>query len=88
MTKLLKFESPFCQPCKRLDIFLNQVDLSSVEFSKVDVTESPDIAAQYGIMSVPVLVLERDGEELGRLVGLVVPDAITEFIAKGGDFSR
>lgn len=53
--------------------------LESVDFYKVDVKESPDLAEQFGIMSIPALVLIKDGKEVKRSVGFMPEEPLMEF---------
>jgi thioredoxin 1 len=46
----------------------------------IDIEEQPEVIDQYGLTSVPVLVFERNGVEVGRIVGLVGTEEIIEAI--------
>nr|WP_084243852.1 thioredoxin domain-containing protein [Planomicrobium okeanokoites] len=54
-----------------------QVD--SVDFYKVVVSEAPELAEQFGIMSIPTLVLVKNGEEVKRSVGFMPEEPLKEF---------
>jgi thioredoxin 1 len=59
----------------------NFLDNAGVDYDRVDVFKSPDIASQYGIMSTPVTILfDDDGSEIQRSVGFK-PDELNEMIA-------
>lgn len=59
----------------------NFLDNSSVEYDRVDVFQSPEIASQYGIMSTPVTILfDDDGSEIQRSVGFK-PDELQEMLS-------
>ena len=65
--KILKLEQPNCNPCKMVSNFLND---NGVEYDVVDVSENPEVASQYGIMSVPVtILLNEEGKEVVRSNG-------------------
>jgi thioredoxin 1 len=53
--------------------------LDSVHFYKVDVDEAPELARQFGVQSIPTLILIKDGEEANRSVGFIPDDAVKEF---------
>ncbi|MFD1861371.1 thioredoxin family protein [Planococcus chinensis] len=53
--------------------------LDSADFYEVDVDQSPDLARQFGVQSIPTLILIKDGEEANRSVGFIPEEAIIEF---------
>ena len=69
---LVDFFATWCGPCKMLMPILEQVasEQDSCEIVKVDVDEAMDIARKYGIMSVPTMILFKNGEEADRATGL------------------
>jgi thioredoxin 1 len=77
-----KFSKPNCRPCAALANYIGDIDLFNAGASlvNVDITEQPEVIDQYGLTSVPVLVLERNGVEVGRIVGLVGTEEIIEAI--------
>lgn len=81
---VIDFFATWCGPCKMLAPVLEELskEMSDVEFYKVDVDESADIAKEYGIMSIPTLVLLENGEKKDMLVGFKPKEAIVEFIGK------
>nr|WP_246939161.1 thioredoxin domain-containing protein [Bacillus pinisoli] len=55
-------------------------DLSGkVEFYSVDVDKAPGLARKFGIMSIPTMVLFKNGEEVDRVTGALPEEAVTEF---------
>lgn len=70
---LVDFWAPWCGPCRRIAPILD--DLASqrgdaVKVAKVNVDESPRVAAAYQIDSIPTLLVFKDGEIIDRVVGL------------------
>ena len=70
---VVEFGAEWCAPCKRLLPILEELSLENgpeVAVVKVDVDQSPDLAADYGIMSMPTVLVFKDGEAVDKLVGL------------------
>ena len=80
MKELIKFSASWCQPCKSLAGNFKHVDMKDVTLKSVDIEEDQDLAKQYGIRSVPTMVLLKDGVEVGRKTGVLMADKIEEFI--------
>lgn len=68
---LVDFFATWCGPCKMLSPILEQVadETQKVKILKVDIDEGMEIAEEYGIMSVPTLILFKDGKEATRELG-------------------
>ena len=85
-TVLIDFFATWCGPCKMLSPILDEIaggmTDDKVIIGKVDVDENFEIAKSYGIMSVPTLVLCKNGEEIDRSIGLKSKAAIVEMLKK------
>ena len=70
MKQLIYFTAPsWCQPCKQLAPIMDEV-ANEVPVRKVDIDNEPTLAQQYGVRSVPTIVLVENGNEKERLVGV------------------
>ena len=84
---VVDFFATWCGPCKMLSPILEKVEEDSKgEFNivKIDVDESYDVAKKYGIMSVPTMIIFKDGDEQEKIVGLrqknQIEDAVRNYI--------
>ena len=67
-----KFYGEWCGPCKILAPMFEDVKkgFDNVKFENIDVDKEYEIAAQYGVRAVPLVVIERDGKEIQRFSGV------------------
>ena len=85
---LVDFWASWCKPSKmRAPIFAEaEAEIGDkIKFFKVNVEEERELAQQYGIMSIPTLVLFKDGEEVLRLSGVRPKEALIEEIKSFAD---
>ena len=75
---LVDFNATWCGPCRMLKPTLDQVaaERPDVKVVGVDIDENMDLAEEYGVFSIPCLVLFKGGAEAERSVGLVPKDAV------------
>ena len=70
---LVDFWAPWCGPCQRIAPILDELAAErgdTLKVAKVNVDESPRVAAAYHIDSIPTLLVFKDGEIVDRVVGL------------------
>lgn len=79
---LVDFFANWCGPCKMLSPIIEQVsnEITDVTFVKVDVDESPDLASMFGIMSIPTLLLFKNGELKNKTMGFMSKSDLIDFI--------
>ncbi|MGI0019497.1 MAG: thioredoxin [Nitrososphaera sp.] len=77
------FWAEWCGPCRMVGPAVEQLSQAlegRVKVAKVNVDESPEIAARYGVWSIPSLLLFKGGKEIGRTVGAAPREAYARFI--------
>ena len=82
---LVDFWASWCGPCKMLAPVLETVDAEVASFAKVcklNVDDEPPIAARYGIMSIPTMIVFKDGKPDGKLVGVRPKEDIVALLKK------
>ncbi len=79
---LVDFNATWCGPCRMLKPTLEQVaaERPDVTVVGIDVDDNSDLAGEYGVFSIPCLVLFKDGMEADRSVGLVPKEAILDLL--------
>ncbi len=80
---LVDFFATWCGPCKMLGPTIEEIGAEcdgSFKVYKVDIDECEDTAMDFGIMSVPTLVVFKDGAEVSRMIGVQPKTAILDAI--------
>lgn len=73
---VIEFGASWCPPCKTLEPILEHLSDSygeRIKVVKIDCDESPQLAGQYGVMSMPTVFILKDGVPIDKLVGLRPP---------------
>lgn len=80
---LVDFFATWCGPCRMLAPTVEELAADyegRINVVKADVDKLPEISLKYGIMSIPTLVLFKDGEPAGKMVGVSEYEEIAEMI--------
>lgn len=82
---LVDFYATWCGPCKMQSPILHEFKdevKDKVEIIKVDVDQNPEIAKDFGILSIPTLLLIKEGELVEKTVGLSTKAQLSEMLIK------
>ena len=77
---LVDFWATWCGPCRRQAPVVEELAEAEYEVGKVDVDKEPSLAQQYKIMSIPTLLIFKDGKEVQRLIGLTPKDTLKKLL--------
>ncbi|HZW08992.1 MAG TPA: thioredoxin [Phycisphaerales bacterium] len=85
---MIDFWAPWCPPCRAVGPIVDAIAeeyQGRAKVAKVNVDESPRIAGKFGVQSIPTIVFLKDGQEVGRVVGLrpreVLAGALEQLLA-------
>ena len=82
---VVDFWAAWCGPCKALAPWLEEADSqlnSEVKIAKINIDEEEELAAQFRVMSIPTLLLFKNGTPVEKSVGLVSTEELLEFAKK------
>lgn len=83
MLTIKYFTASWCGPCKMFSPVFDKVMMETgTNYQKIDVDNNRDMAAQYGIMSVPTLIFERDGVVVNKRTGVCSHKELTTMIER------
>ncbi|MDY5014927.1 MAG: thioredoxin [Eubacteriales bacterium] len=81
---LLDFWAAWCGPCRMLSPVVDEVAETTpgVRVGKINVDEEPELAAQFGVMSIPTLVVMQGGKPVQTSVGVIPKAAILRLLGR------
>lgn len=79
--EILRFTASWCQPCKALAQQLDELKLND-HIKVIDIDQQPEIAKQYSVSTVPMLMLVDNQKEISRLRGVRAKDILLDWFPK------
>jgi thioredoxin-like negative regulator of GroEL len=77
MKEILYFSAPWCGPCRNFKPIMESVS-NSIPVRFINVDENPQLAAQYVVRSVPMLVFLKNGQEADKTIGVLTESQVKE----------
>jgi thioredoxin 1 len=82
---LVDFWAPWCGPCQTMGPIISELAEEmngKVKIGKLNVEENPETAQKFSVMSIPTLIIFKNGKEIKRLVGLQAKETLKEELGK------
>jgi len=78
---LVDFNASWCGPCRMLAPIVEEIsERKDIKVVSIDVDEEENLAQEYGVSSIPCLVVFKDGKEINRNVGFIQKDEIEDML--------
>ncbi|MCD8197376.1 MAG: thioredoxin [Lachnospiraceae bacterium] len=79
---LLDFWASWCGPCRMVSPLVDEIaaERSDIKVGKVNVDEQPELAAQFKVMSIPTLVVMKDGKVANQAIGAMPKNQILDLL--------
>lgn len=85
MLKLLDFWAEWCGPCKFMEPVMEELGkelAGRLHIEKINVDQNQEMAAKYGVMSIPTYVILKDDKEVERIIGAISKENLVKAISK------
>ena len=81
-TVLVDFWADWCGPCRMLSPIVDEVanENPGIKVGKINVDEQQELSAQFGIMSIPTLLVFKDGKKINESIGLIPKEQIEKML--------
>lgn len=82
---LVDFWAPWCVPCQTLAPVLEELNKElkgKVQIAKLNIDENPKTASKFGVMSIPNLIIFKDGQKVEQIIGLQTKDNLKKAIER------
>lgn len=68
---IIDFWAAWCGPCQMMGPVVEELadEIQDVKFGKINVDEQPELAAKFGVMSIPTFIMMKDGKEVKKTMG-------------------
>ena len=76
---LVDFYADWCGPCQRMGRILEEMDNEKI--LKINTDEHQELAVSFGVMSIPTMILFKNGVEVSKKIGLMSKEELTEWIS-------
>ncbi len=79
---LLDFWASWCGPCRMIAPFIDEIanERSDIKVAKINIDEEPELAVKYQVMSIPSLLVIKDGKVVNQAVGAMPKDKILSLL--------
>lgn len=81
-TVLIDFWADWCGPCRMLSPIVDEVaaENPNIKVGKINVDEQQELSSQFGIMSIPTLLVFKDGKKINESIGLIPKEQIEKML--------